>query len=886
MSRLLSEEILHCNENPCYNDSAHGAGGWQEPPASGLVIAAGPVRTRTDLEPTEQQGWMSAVCRCSALGSVLALGVVGLLALRGPVDPASTVDHPRPVTEHALTRPGESSPAGLPAQAADQPVATVQPADADPAGVQTQVADQPGGQTHRPPADAERSGPETPLAGLSGDPGYARPADANLPAAQTQVADRAGGRADADPAEGERYAQAPNPSSSESGPRADSPRPDLSSYTETGDLPALERRGQLRIAVLRSPPTDAAMARLLEHQRSLAATAAGELGLTPLWIPVDDATQLQQAVRQGQADLALAATPLRSERPVGLVPTLPIASTRYLVLTAAEKDAPAKLEALAGRRVGLPAGAPAWLAERLRAATGSGVDIEQLAADRGREALVAELAAGRLDALVLSDTFFDPHCAGCGKVRVAFELAPAQPLSFWVRESATELRAALDGLLEQMTPADALRTLHRDDLDGLKRRGVLRVATSVDPTGFRVVEGELEGLEVELLRRFARQHGLRLEFLLGESPERMVSWLREGRADLIAARVSQNAADRGVAQSQAYAYDPPVVLARPDSAPLRLEDMAGRRVALRRDSAHWATLQSLRSAGLEVVMEEVPAGTTDQALVQGVAEGRHDLTVVSAEAVLAVTEGRQDVRASLSLHDDRRFRWSVRGENRQLLGAVNAFFGEEYRSASLDRLTERYLADGESTTEQAQGRLSPYDELAQHYARHYGFDWRLVVAVMYEESRFDPRQRSSAGARGLMQVMPATARDLGVKDIEQPANGIQAGVAYLDYLRERFERSLTIEDRTWFALAAYHIGYARVERARREAAEMGLNPDKWTDNVELAMLDLSKTASNARAWRRTVSYVDNVRSRYGTYVQVTQRLLALSTPRPPGASPG
>lgn len=642
----------------------------------------------------------------------------------------------------------------------------------------------------------------------------------------------------------------------------------------TGDFEALRERGQLRVAQLREATTDRALARTAETQRTLLASAARELGLSLAWLPVDDARALRQALLAGQADVALSATPLSADAVVGLATTLAVAATRYVVLSRAETPGLDRPQALDGRRVGVLASTPAWLREQLSAG-GVQVKVEEFPPDTRREALVAELAAGRLDALAVSSTLFDPQCGACKAVRVAFELTEAQPLGFWVRETNPGLRAALDEALERLSTAAQDQPLYRDDLPGLERRGVLRVATVLDGTGFGLKGGRPTGMEAELLERFAREHGLRLEYLLGDTPEQMVKWLKEGRVDLIASRIAQGSVDggAGIVLSATYAHDTPVVIARPAAAPTRVEELEGRRVALRRDSAHWTTLQSLRSGGLKVLLEEVPPGTGDDELVRGVAEGRHDLAVVSGEALPALQARQLDVRAALSLFDERRFRWSVHGDNRQLLSAVNGFFAREYRSGELQSLASRFLSTaGQQPERIGTNQISPFDDLARRHAERYGLDWRLVVAVMAEESGFDPKARSKAGARGLMQLMPATARALGFSNLGDPDQDVQAGVAYLDELRDGFDRNVPLAERTWFALAAYHLGPARVERARRVAAEQGLDPNRWSDNVERAMLEVAAKSRNGKVYRRTVTYVDSIRNRYVTYVQVADRL--------------
>ena len=178
------------------------------------------------------------------------------------------------------------------------------------------------------------------------------------------------------------------------------------------------------------------------------------------------------------------------------------------------------------------------------------------------------------------------------------------------------------------------------------------------------------------------------------------------------------------------------------------------------------------------------------------------------------------------------------------------------------------------------------------YADKYGFDWRLIAAQMYQESRFDPKAKSFAGAQGLLQVMPRTARFMGFKEIKKPEDGIHAGVKYLDWVRNRFEPTLPFDERMWFTLAAYNAGHGHVEDARRLARQKGWDGDRWFDNAEKAMLLLSKEKYAAKARYgyvrgiEPVSYVRNIRQRYRAYVEIAGDKLSQSQPDGTQTLPG
>ncbi len=212
--------------------------------------------------------------------------------------------------------------------------------------------------------------------------------------------------------------------------------------------------------------------------------------------------------------------------------------------------------------------------------------------------------------------------------------------------------------------------------------------------------------------------------------------------------------------------------------------------------------------------------------------------------------------------------WLLRGTDRSLLAALNRYLAGLEKGAFYNVLRQRYPARGQIGTATDSSALTPYDALLRKYAGRYHFDWLLLAAQMYQESRFDPRAVSAAGAIGLMQVLPSTAEHLGFKDILDPEQGIHAGTRYLHQLRARFDdAAIGIQDRNWFALAAYNAGYRRIQKARRLAARMGLDQNRWFDNVERAMRAMARPGKGHAPCRcgQTVRYVRDIRNLYSIY---------------------
>ena len=174
--------------------------------------------------------------------------------------------------------------------------------------------------------------------------------------------------------------------------------------------------------------------------------------------------------------------------------------------------------------------------------------------------------------------------------------------------------------------------------------------------------------------------------------------------------------------------------------------------------------------------------------------------------------------------------------------------------------------------------ISRYDHLIRKYAKRYGFDYRLISAQIKHESQFDPHAVSPAGARGLMQIMPYTARSLGVEDVHDPRANIAAGIRYLRKQYDIFKKEKG-PDRIWFALASYHAGFGRILDAQRIAGHLGLRPDKWVSiKATLPKLTPEYKSTHRAIWRvprpkygfyygawKTIAYVENIKRTYAEY---------------------
>jgi membrane-bound lytic murein transglycosylase F len=639
----------------------------------------------------------------------------------------------------------------------------------------------------------------------------------------------------------------------------------------TSDLKALRHRGTLRVLMMRDQGGEPG-GRDVTFERELVADFAHSQGMTPEWVTVDTPRELVKDLNDGRGDVAIGDTPLRLDS-TDIAHTVPLKTVRDVVVARADDQRIKSAANLAGLRVGLRDGSPVWpLLVQLNAGHGA---IRRVSVVRGTtpEQLLDGVASGRYDATVLESQRPRQLLRNRPGLRVAFDLTGDEPVSWLLRADSPELKAALDRHLQQHRMAWRVHDTYTDDLDGILKRGVLRVITRRDPDNYFLCQGDRAGFEYDLIREFARRRGLRIEVVVADSEPQMVAWLKAGVGDVITARLDRDLVrnEPTLAQSRVFNYVAPVLVARNDlPSP---QNLRGRTVLVAADSLEARALRAPTPQGYKVV-PALPQ-TDIAARLQAVAEGKADYALVDAPALQQALRHEHDLKAVMDLDDRHPYRFTTRADNFKLGRSLNAFIKKIYGSNLYRVAYRRYFEKNElnALNGTRYGEISPYDDLVRRYADRYAFDWRLIVAQMYQESHFDPDATSVAGARGLMQLMPATAHALGVKDVTKPEIGVSAGVKYLDKLRSQFEDTLPVESRTWFAIAAYHAGFERVQAARRQAKKMGLDPDRWFGNVEKAMLAMggSMQPGAVRGWTgMTVAYVLEIRSRYEAYLQLGQ----------------
>jgi peptidoglycan lytic transglycosylase F len=408
----------------------------------------------------------------------------------------------------------------------------------------------------------------------------------------------------------------------------------------------------------------------------------------------------------------------------------------------------------------------------------------------------------------------------------------------------------------------------------IKTLGELRVATRTGPLAFyRGPSGDPSGPEYELAQRFADELGVKLKITPMRSYAEIYAALTSGQAHIAAAGLKVPMLTvPGVEFGPAYQHvHEHLIYRRGAIRPGSLADIGNSDLEIAAGSSHAKTLEDARNSNPELVWVE-NSSTNSQALLDGVADGTIDYTIADSTEFALAHDVHPDLRIAFDFPGNRPLAWAASDRDPAFARDMAAYFARLKGGGELAIVVNRYygrteeaeFAGGPGFMRHLQSRLPLYKQWFVEAAEQSSQDWRLLAAMGYQESKWNPRAASSAGARGLMQLTVETATEAKVTDLSDARQSIFGGARYFRQVYEKIPSHVPEPDHTWFALAAYNIGYGHVEDARVLAQKAGRDPDSWQDvRGFLPLLEqerwYTKTENGyARGWE-PVRYVDNVR---------------------------
>ena len=417
-----------------------------------------------------------------------------------------------------------------------------------------------------------------------------------------------------------------------------------------------------------------------------------------------------------------------------------------------------------------------------------------------------------------------------------------------------------------------------NQLNVVKERQVLRVGTLMNPTSYYFDHDREQGFEFELAQRFANRLGVELQMVPRFDVNDLFTLLRRGQVDLVAAGL-----DRTATRETLYRFSPPydiisqklVFKQGSRQRPRDLQQVTDGEIVVVAGSSHHEYLKSLGNS-VPTLKWRATRDHDAVELLRMVSREEIDYTIADSNQLQVQRRAFPDLSIAFTVKDQQPVGWALaRSTDDSLYSAVIQYFGEIRSSGRLAYIKEQHFGHVTQfnyvTTslfiDAVQNKLPDYIELFKEHAGT--LDWRLLAAISYQESLWDPHAVSPTGVRGMMMLTLPTAKAMGVSSRLDAEQSIRGGARYLERMQRRIPARIPEPDRTWFALAAYNIGFGHLEDARILTERQGGNPDRWLDVKQRLPLLRKKefyrqTKFGFARGDEPVTYVGNIRRFYDT----------------------
>jgi len=409
-------------------------------------------------------------------------------------------------------------------------------------------------------------------------------------------------------------------------------------------------------------------------------------------------------------------------------------------------------------------------------------------------------------------------------------------------------------------------------LEAIKARGELRVSTLNSPLTYFTTPQGPSGLDYELAKSFANYLGVKLVVIPHQNINDLFDDLDDDNADILAAGLIYNRdrLSRASTGPAYYSVSQQLVYRLGTTRPKTFSDIKGK-LAVASGSAHVSTLKQLKQSKYPDLSWEASSDMTSKELLEQVADGKLDYTIGDSVTIALLQRIHPQLAVAFDITDEEPVTWYLKRSNDDsLYAALLDFYSQRVEDGTLARLEEKYLGhvgsfdyvDTKTFLSAIDSVLPTFRSLFEKYASE--IDWKLLAAIAYQESHWNPQATSPTGVRGLMMLTRATAEGLGVTDRLDPEQSIKGGALYLQRLMEKVPDTVPEDERIWFALAAYNMGWGHMLDARKLTKSQQGNPDSWVDvKQRLPMLSQKRyypslTYGYARG-REAYNYVENIR---------------------------
>ncbi|HCM6909965.1 membrane-bound lytic murein transglycosylase MltF [Klebsiella aerogenes] len=408
---------------------------------------------------------------------------------------------------------------------------------------------------------------------------------------------------------------------------------------------------------------------------------------------------------------------------------------------------------------------------------------------------------------------------------------------------------------------------------GIIARGELRVSTINSPLTYAAINNKDYGLDYELAKRFADYLGVKLKVTVRQNISQLFDDLDAGKTDMLAAGLVYNT--ERVKNYQAgptyYSVSQQLVYRVGGNRPRTLAGINAEQLAIAPGHVALNDLQALKESKYPDLSWRVDEKRGTTALMQAVIDGTLEYTVADSVAVSLFQRVHPELAVALDISDEQPVTWfSEKSEDNSLSAAMLDFFNSMNEDGTLARLEEKYLGHGNdfdyvdtrTFLRAVQNTLPDLKPLFEKYARQ--IDWRLLAAIAWQESHWDPQATSPTGVRGMMMLTRNTAQSLGLTDRTDAEQSLDGGMRYLQDMMAKVPEAIPKEERIWFALAAYNMGYAHMLDAMALTKKQKGNPNSWSDvKQRLPLLSQKPYYSRLKygyaRGHEAYAYVENIR---------------------------
>jgi membrane-bound lytic murein transglycosylase F len=434
------------------------------------------------------------------------------------------------------------------------------------------------------------------------------------------------------------------------------------------------------------------------------------------------------------------------------------------------------------------------------------------------------------------------------------------------------------------------------DWEEMRQDSVITILAENSTASYFVYRGRNMGYEYELLHEFAKDMNIRLQIRMVYDKDTMIHLLQNCEGDIIAANTTITPRrSEGLSFSVPHLLTKMVLIQRKpvnyrkmsddalkDSLITQIPQLKGKTIHVWKHSTYFERIHEINSAfQLNMTIVGTDGDLVTEELIRQVSEGEIELTIADQNIAEVDLNFYPNIDIDMELSEDHEIAFALRKSSHQLLDTLNYWLQDPANKSTIGEVRRKYFERKNMANKANQdystlkdGQLSPYDDLVKAECANYGWDWRLILAIMYQESKFETWKVSWAGAFGLFGFMPGTAEAYGISPSSSPEAQIRAALKKLDKNYDQWNEEIkdSLECMN-FTLATFNAGRGHIDDARRLCEKYGKNKNVWTGHVNEMLLNLSKpmyyrddlVKNGYCRGTETYNYIIDIRQRYEEY---------------------